>query len=52
MKQDLTGKRFGRLVVIEDAGLDKHSHRVWKCKCDCGNIHYATTSDLNKRKTN
>lgn len=38
---DLTGQRFGRLIVIERA--DDHiqpngTHKVqWRCKCDCGN---------------
>lgn len=39
---DLTGKRFGKLTVIEEAGFIKKSDgrnsRLWKCKCDCGNI--------------
>lgn len=32
---DLTGQRFGRLLVIEKAS---YSSRVtyWRCKCDCG----------------
>lgn len=34
---DLTGKRFGKLVVIERAGNDKYHKPLWKCKCDCGN---------------
>ena len=37
---DLTGKRFGRLVVIERAGLHITSggqrKTLWKCQCDCG----------------
>lgn len=33
---DLTGKRFGKLIVIEQTG-SQHSHILWKCKCDCGN---------------
>lgn len=39
---DLTGKRFGKLVVLEEDGFIKKSDgrnsRVWKCQCDCGNI--------------
>ena len=42
---DLTGKRFGKLVVIERAEdyVYKTEKRImtspmWKCKCDCGNI--------------
>lgn len=41
---DLTGKRFGKLVVIEASGFikksDGHNSRLWKCQCDCGNICY------------
>lgn len=37
-KLDLKGKRFGRLVVLEGAGLNKHQKTLWKCRCDCGNI--------------
>lgn len=32
---DLTGKRFGKLVVIEKAEK-KGKDYLWKCKCDCG----------------
>lgn len=32
---DLTGKRFGRLVAVE--GIKKDNGFYWKCKCDCGN---------------
>lgn len=40
---DLTGKRFGRLVVIKDSGeRRKFKNRsggsiIWECLCDCGN---------------
>jgi hypothetical protein len=33
---DLTGKRFGRLVVIEKTNK-KGKAAYWLCKCDCGN---------------
>lgn len=32
---DLTGKRFGQLLVIKKAGRRKGKTR-WECKCDCG----------------
>ena len=35
-KIDLTGKRFGRLLVIEDTGKRSGSAVIWKCRCDCG----------------
>lgn len=36
---DLTGKRFGKLVVIKRVGSDKHGRIKWLCRCDCGNEH-------------
>ena len=35
-KIDLTGQRFGRLVVIRECGR-KNGNVAWLCKCDCGN---------------
>ena len=35
-KIDLTGHRFGRLVVIRECGR-KNRNVAWLCKCDCGN---------------
>ena len=51
-KIDLTGQRFTRLLVLEEADEEHQvyyngKHKVtWKCQCDCGNIHYATTENL------
>lgn len=33
---DLTGQRFGRLVVVERAGSNAHGAAMWRCVCDCG----------------
>jgi len=34
---DLTGQRFGRLVVIGVVSRDKKAHQTkWNCHCDCG----------------
>lgn len=36
--KDLSGKRFGRLVVGYDTGeRTKHRNVIWHCVCDCGN---------------
>ena len=32
---ELTGERFGRLVVMGQAGHRK-AKRLWLCLCDCG----------------
>ena len=39
-KIDLIGQKFGRLVVLEDVGENKHKQVIWKCQCQCeeGNI--------------
>lgn len=34
----MVGNRFGRLTVIEYAGLNRRNSKMWICKCDCGNI--------------
>lgn len=35
---DLTGKRFGKLTVLNKMPYnDKFNRILWKCKCDCGN---------------
>ena len=34
---DLTGKKYGRLTVIERAGSTAQKKALWRCRCDCGN---------------
>lgn len=48
--KDLTGKRFGKLMVLEDLEKVKNGSRVWLCKCDCGNTKEVTTRDLNNHR--
>ena len=37
-KIDLTGKTFGRLIVLEDDGTRASGGAIkWKCQCDCPN---------------
>jgi hypothetical protein len=35
-KIDLTGKRFGWLLVIKEIGRNKSEKILWLCKCRCG----------------
>ena len=37
MREDLTGKRFGKLVVTGVSGERKNGYLMWNCRCDCGN---------------
>ena len=48
---DLTGKRFGRLVVIRPSARDKYGSVVWECKCDCGMICHKRGALLRKGST-
>jgi hypothetical protein len=48
---DLTGQRFGKLVALQNTyRLSKHNSYIWKCQCDCGNIHYCSAEILNSGK--
>ena len=47
---DLTGKRFGRLTVVERAE-NKNGYTMWKCKCDCGNETVVYGAHLSGGKT-
>ncbi len=52
---DLTGKRFGRLIVLkraEDHIQSNGKHVVqWLCKCDCGNELVTSGDSLKGKKT-
>lgn len=43
---DLTGQRFGKLIVIRRAGSNKFGKARWECVCDCGKTHFAVTQTL------
>lgn len=52
-KIDLTGKRFGQLVVLKEVPIEERtSKRVqWYCQCDCGQITKVVTCNLNNGHT-
>lgn len=43
---DLTGRRFGKLTVLERAGTSPGGAQMWKCRCDCGSECEALQSAL------
>lgn len=45
-KKDLTGRRFGNLIVIRDIGRSSNGRVLWECKCDCGEKTAVISSDL------
>jgi len=42
--KDLTGRRFGRLVVL--GTVEKNRIANWRCRCDCGNESVVQRSSL------
>ena len=46
-KQDLTGRRFGKLIVLEKSENRRRGHTLWICQCDCGNLCEKPTGELN-----
>jgi len=45
-KKDITGKRYGSLVVLERWRKTKNRDYKWKCLCDCGAITYVWGTSL------
>ena len=49
---DMTGQRFGRLVVVEQAPLRPGAHSAcWLCRCDCGRYTVVSRGSLIKGTT-
>lgn len=54
-KYDLTGLRFGKLVVLKEGPLYPDNpcpRRTWICQCDCGNISTVRMNNLRNKKVN
>ena len=45
-KKDLTGQRFGKLLVVEDTKERSNGSVLWLCQCDCGAICKVKGSSL------
>lgn len=48
---NLTGKRFGRLLVIKRVENSKHNETQWLCKCNCGNETIVNYGKLAYKRT-
>ena len=48
---DLTGQRFGRLVIIERTENSKSGRTQWLCECDCGNEKIILSNSLMDGRT-
>lgn len=46
---NLVGQRFGMLTVIQLSTRQNASRAyLWECRCDCGNVVYASTGSLRR----
>lgn len=48
---DLTGKRFGRLIVVKENGRTKSGSKLWLCQCDFGKSVIAYQGNLKRGNT-
>jgi hypothetical protein len=46
MFEDITGRRFSKLLVLGYAGKSARGGILWKCRCDCGNTTTMLTANL------
>ena len=45
---NLTGRKFGKLTVIEQTKSRKPGRPMWLCQCDCGNVAVVSSTGLMK----
>lgn len=50
-KIELTGERFGRLLVVKDSGFRMFGKVAWECRCDCGKMHIVLSPYLRSGDT-
>lgn len=49
--EDLTGRKFGRLIVLQRAHEHHDNHAYWLCQCDCGNVKEVAAHHLKSGAT-
>lgn len=49
---DMVNQQYGRLNVKEYLYRDQYCHKIWLCKCECGNMVEVSTSDLRSGRVN
>ena len=47
--RDWTGCKVGKLTVIEPTEERRGGKIVWKCQCECGNIHFVSSGNLQSK---
>lgn len=49
--KDISGQRYGKLIVKSLKGKDKHGKAIWNCECDCGGAVSCLGNNLSKGTT-
>lgn len=49
--EDITGRTFGRLTVVERVQTDNNKHPKWLCVCSCGNTVEVQAGSLKNGRT-
>ena len=49
--KDLTGQRFGKLVVLKRVINNRFNHTCYQCQCDCGGITIVDSTNLRNGNT-
>lgn len=44
--ENLQNIKFGKLTALSPTDKRQNRSVIWKCQCECGNIHYASVSNL------
>lgn len=50
-REDIVGRRFGRLTVLDFDHIDSHRNSYWLCECDCGSHTIVTRGGLTSGNT-
>lgn len=50
-REDLTGKKFGKLTVMGFDGVAKNRQCKWLCRCECGQVVSIYASNLKRNHT-
>lgn len=51
IKENVAGRRFGRLITVKVSRLGKYKEQLWECRCDCGGSTVARIYALKNSNT-
>lgn len=50
-KENLEGKKFGKLIVLTEGEKSRSGKLQWKCQCACGNVKEIRPDSLKSKRT-